>query len=56
VNAYLLEGTLPAAGTTCRQEVPFAQSPVPASASAAMTRRALAQVVGSVLHRRALLR
>jgi pimeloyl-ACP methyl ester carboxylesterase len=56
VNAYLIEGTVPAAGTTCRQEVPFAQPVVLASGSAAMTRTSLPHVVGSVLHRRALLR
>ena len=56
VDAYLTEGTVPAAGTTCRQEVPFAQAPVPASSGATMTRRALPHVAGPVLHRRALLR
>jgi pimeloyl-ACP methyl ester carboxylesterase len=56
VNAYLTEGTVPAAGTTCRQEVPFAQLPAPASSGATMTRKALPHVAGPVLHRRALLR
>jgi pimeloyl-ACP methyl ester carboxylesterase len=56
VNAYLLEGTLPAAGTVCRQEVPFEQ-PQPAAQSLNRTgQRALPKVEGSVLHRKPILR
>jgi pimeloyl-ACP methyl ester carboxylesterase len=56
VNAYLLEGTLPAPGTVCRQEVPFEQ-PQPAAQSLSRTgQRALPKVEGSVLHRKPILR
>jgi pimeloyl-ACP methyl ester carboxylesterase len=56
VNAYLVDGTLPAAGTVCRQEVPFEQ-PQPAAQSVSRTaQRALAQVEGAVRHRKPILR
>jgi pimeloyl-ACP methyl ester carboxylesterase len=58
VNAYLLDGTLPAPGTVCQQEVPFA-APAPAPAATAMSRaRAQAEprLLGSVLHRKPLVR
>jgi len=56
VNAYLLEGTLPAAGTVCRQEVPFEQPPATALSEGRAAHRALPQVEGSVLHRKPILR
>ncbi|HEY7619221.1 MAG TPA: alpha/beta hydrolase, partial [Solirubrobacteraceae bacterium] len=39
VNAYVLDGTLPAPGTVCRQEVPFEQ-PQPVAASTKMSKAA----------------
>jgi pimeloyl-ACP methyl ester carboxylesterase len=56
VNAYLLQGTLPAAGTVCRQEVAFEQAPPAAESVSRASQRAQPQVVGSVLHRKAILR
>jgi hypothetical protein len=41
VNAYLLEGDLPAPGTSCRQAVPFEQPPPAVAASAQGQARAL---------------
>jgi pimeloyl-ACP methyl ester carboxylesterase len=56
VNAYLLDGTLPAAGTVCRQDTLFEQ-PVPeASPLTRSSQRALPKVEGSVLHRKPILR
>jgi pimeloyl-ACP methyl ester carboxylesterase len=55
VNAYLLEGNLPVAGTVCRQEVPFEQEPAAQSVSRT-AQRALPKVEGSVLHRKPILR
>jgi pimeloyl-ACP methyl ester carboxylesterase len=55
VNAYLLEGNLPEAGTVCRQEVPFEQEPAAQSVSRT-AQRALPKVEGSVLHRKPILR
>ena len=60
VDAYLIDGTVPAAGTTCRQEVPFAsrsRSPVVDEHE----RRAVAlppqtRQLGPVLRRRAIVR
>jgi pimeloyl-ACP methyl ester carboxylesterase len=48
VNAYLLDGTLPAPGTVCRQEVPFEQ-PQPVAATTKMgkaARKALQRLHG----------
>jgi pimeloyl-ACP methyl ester carboxylesterase len=56
VNTYLLEGTLPAAGTVCRQEVPFEQPQPAAQALSRTAQRALPKVEGSVLHRKPILR
>jgi hypothetical protein len=55
VNAYLIEGTLPAAGTTCRQEVPFVQ-PADSAAVSAGARRTMPKVLGPVVRRRAIVR
>jgi pimeloyl-ACP methyl ester carboxylesterase len=55
VNAYLLDGTLPAPGTSCRQEVPFEQ-PQLAAKSLSAARQALPRLDGSVLHRKPLAR
>jgi hypothetical protein len=61
VNAYLIDGTVPAAGTTCVQEVPFEPLvPVATSASGvsaarlAMRRDAQTRKLGPVLRRRAI--
>ena len=56
VNAYLLEGTLPPAGTVCRQEVPFEQPPATALSEGRAAHRALPKVEGSVLHRKPIVR
>jgi pimeloyl-ACP methyl ester carboxylesterase len=56
VNAYLLQGALPAAGKVCRQEVAFEQAPPAAESVSSASQRAQPQVVGSVLHRKAILR
>jgi pimeloyl-ACP methyl ester carboxylesterase len=40
VNAYVLDGTLPPAGTVCRQQVPFAQAQAAATATGAMSKAA----------------
>ncbi len=56
VNAYLIDGTLPPAGTTCRQEVPFAQ-PVQAQArSQRSAGRAQLDALELALHRKPLIR
>jgi pimeloyl-ACP methyl ester carboxylesterase len=55
VNAYLIEGTLPAPGTTCRQEVPFAQ-PIESAAVTTGSRKVMPKVLGPVLRRRAVVR
>jgi pimeloyl-ACP methyl ester carboxylesterase len=55
VNAYLIDGTLPAVGTACRQQVPFEQ-PQPAAKSLATDRGALSKLDSSVLHRKPLVR
>jgi pimeloyl-ACP methyl ester carboxylesterase len=55
VNAYLLDGTLPAAGTVCRQQVPFEQ-PQPAAKSLTTGRQALPKLEGLALHRKPLVR
>jgi pimeloyl-ACP methyl ester carboxylesterase len=55
VNAYLLDGTLPAPGTSCRQEVPFAP-PQPMAKSLTTGRQALPAVSSWVLHRKPLVR
>jgi pimeloyl-ACP methyl ester carboxylesterase len=56
VNTYLLEGTLPAAGTVCGQAVPFEQPQPAAQALSRTAQRALPKVEGSVLHRKPILR
>jgi pimeloyl-ACP methyl ester carboxylesterase len=56
VNAYLLEGTLPPAGTVCRQEVAFEQAAATALSEGRAAQRALPKVEGSVLHRKPILR
>jgi pimeloyl-ACP methyl ester carboxylesterase len=48
VNAYLLDGALPAPGTPCRQEVPFEQEPAAATSRAAQ--RGMPALNGWVLH------
>jgi pimeloyl-ACP methyl ester carboxylesterase len=55
VNAYLLEGTLPAPGTPCRQEVAFEQPP-PEAKSLGTSRQAVPKLDGSTLHRKPLVR
>jgi pimeloyl-ACP methyl ester carboxylesterase len=55
VNAYLLDGTLPAPGTSCRQEVPFEQPPAAASATRS-AHRGLPALNGWVLHRKPFVR
>jgi pimeloyl-ACP methyl ester carboxylesterase len=55
VNAYLIEGTLPAAGTTCRQEVPFAQ-PTDSAAVGTGSRKAMPKILGPTVRRRAVVR
>jgi hypothetical protein len=55
VNAYLIDGTLPPVGKSCRQEVPFEQ-PQLAAKSLATGRGALSRIEGSVLHRKPLVR
>jgi pimeloyl-ACP methyl ester carboxylesterase len=55
VNAYLIDGTLPAPGTTCRQEVPFAQ-PTDAAAVTTGSHAAMPRVLGPVVRRRAVVR
>jgi pimeloyl-ACP methyl ester carboxylesterase len=55
VNAYLIDGTLPPVGTSCRQEVPFEQ-PQPAAKSLTSGRGELSRIEGSVLHRKPLVR
>jgi pimeloyl-ACP methyl ester carboxylesterase len=57
VDAYLIDGALPPVGTTCRQEVPFAQ-PVATAARAASRamRRAMPRVLGTLQHRRPIVR
>ena len=52
VNAYLLDGTLPAPGTSCRQEVPFGQEP--AAATSRTGQRGAARFDSWVLHRKPL--
>ena len=54
VNAYLLQGQLPAAGTVCRQEVPFEQPPPsPASQTG---QQALPRLDAAMAHRKPLVR
>jgi pimeloyl-ACP methyl ester carboxylesterase len=52
VNAYLLGGTLPAPGASCRQEVPFAQE----QATAKSARRGASALSSWVLHRKPFVR
>jgi pimeloyl-ACP methyl ester carboxylesterase len=56
VNDYLVDGTLPPAGTWCRQEVPFAQAPAEAQALSRATQRVLHAAQGSILHRKPIVR
>jgi pimeloyl-ACP methyl ester carboxylesterase len=56
VNAYLIDGTLPPAGTVCRQEVPFEQPKPEARTLSRATQRALPQLEGALLHRKPILR
>jgi hypothetical protein len=44
VDAYLVDGALPPAGTVCQQEVPFT-APAPAPAAAAGVMRSSLQVL-----------
>lgn len=44
VNAYLLDGTLPPAGTSCRQDAQFTAPPPTAAAAAASSRRGVSPV------------
>jgi len=55
VNAYLLDGTLPAPGTPCRQEVPFEQEAQPAAKSRT-GQRGLPTLSSWVLHRKPIVR
>jgi pimeloyl-ACP methyl ester carboxylesterase len=58
VNAYLLQGTLPATGTVCKQDVPFAApAPTPVATTMSRTRKETAsRILGSVLHRKVIIR
>lgn len=51
VDAYFFEGTLPAPGARCRQEVPFAQEPATQRSSAAKSR-----IEGLRLHQKPVVR
>jgi hypothetical protein len=55
VNEYLIDGTLPAVGKVCVQQVPFEQ-PQPAAKSLTAGRGSLLRIEGSVLHRKPLVR
>jgi pimeloyl-ACP methyl ester carboxylesterase len=54
VNAYLLDGALPATGTSCRQEVPFEQEP--AAATSRTAQRGVPALRSWVLHRKPFVR
>lgn len=54
VDAYLLQGTLPAAGTQCKQDLKFEQPPVAVQARSGA--RGLQRFEGPVLHRKPILR
>jgi hypothetical protein len=45
VDAYLLEGTVPDAGTVCRQEVPFEPLPQPVAQTLQLQQAPASQVV-----------
>ncbi len=45
VDAYLIDGTLPAKGTVCKQEVPFEPLPAPQAATLQLPRAPAAQVL-----------